>query len=149
MESSQRVIRDRFQRLVARVIPLYSQVAKDAGVSDVALQALHVMTLHDGPMYPSELSAEALLPRSTVTRVLDALEEAGYVTRTEAPDDGRRSLVAVRPDRVVAISARFDLYAEAMSETARGFTDEELAVVARYWDVLGSIVETRQSDAHH
>ena len=147
-QRSLEVIRDRFQRVVPRLILLYSQVARDAEVPDVALLALHVLTLHDRPVYPSELSDETGLPRSTVTRVLDTLEQAGYIDRTRAPEDGRRSLVAVRPERVAAISARFDLYGEAMSEAARQFTSGELATVARYWDVLSQAVQVRRDEGH-
>lgn len=143
-QTSWQIIRDRFQRLAPRLVLLYSQVAKDAGLSEVGLQALQVLTMHDGAMYPSQLGVETGLPRSTVTRVLDALEEAGYVTRTRAPEDGRRSLVALRPNRVAVISARFDLYPEAMAEAARDFTETELATVARYWDLLGRAIEKRQ-----
>jgi hypothetical protein len=53
---------------------------------------------------------------------------------------------AVRPDRITSISARFDLYPDAMGEDARDFTADELAIVARYWDHLGRTVERRQSD---
>ena len=143
-QTSQQIIRDRFQRLAPRLVLLYSQVAKEAGLSEVGLQALHVMTLHDGAMYPSQLGVETGLPRSTVTRILDALEDAGYVTRTRAPEDGRRSLVALRPDRIAAISARFDLYPEAMAEVAREFSETQLATIARYWDLLGRAIEQRQ-----
>ncbi|MEV0801594.1 MarR family transcriptional regulator [Kribbella sp. NPDC050281] len=145
--SSQAIVRDRFQRLLPRLMLLYSEVAKSAGISEVALLALHVLTLHDGPMYPSEVSAQTGLPRSTVTRVLDALEDAGYVARTKAPEDGRRFAVSVRRERVAPISARFDLYAEAMGEAMLAFTEEELAVVARYWDVLSRAIHDRQPDA--
>jgi DNA-binding MarR family transcriptional regulator len=132
---------------VPRVLLLHAQVADDAGISEVALNALHVIALHGGPMYPAEVSVQTGLPRSTVTRVLDGLEAAGYVTRTKAAEDGRRTLVAIRPERVAAISARFDLYADAMAEAARGFTAKELAVIARYWDVLGRSVDARQPPA--
>lgn len=147
-KTSRQIIRDRFQRLVPRILLLHSRVAHDADLSEVALNALHVITLHEGgAIYPSELSAQTGLPRSTVTRVLDTLEDAGYVTRTKAAGDSRRSLVTVRADRVAAISSRFDLFAEAMAEAAREFTDQELAVIARYWDSLGRTVEARDPGA--
>jgi DNA-binding MarR family transcriptional regulator len=146
-QSSRQIIRDRFQRLVPRLLLLHSQVAQDAGLSEIALNALHVLALNDGAMYPSELSAQTGLPRSTVTRVLDSLEDAGYVSRTKASEDGRRSLITVNSDHVAAIGARFDLYADAMAEAARNFSAKELTVVARYWDVLGRTVDARQPQA--
>jgi DNA-binding MarR family transcriptional regulator len=145
-QSSREIVRDRFQRLLPRLNLLYSEVAKDAGIPEAALQALHVLTLHEGAMYPSELSAQTGLPRSTVTRVLDTLEDAGYIARVKVPEDGRRFAVSVRHDRVAPVSARFDLYAEAMGETLHAFSEAELAVVARYWDVLSRAIQERQPD---
>ncbi|MFG1626090.1 MarR family winged helix-turn-helix transcriptional regulator [Kribbella sp. NPDC049227] len=142
--SNREIVRDRFQRMLPRLLLLYADVAKSAGIPEVALQALHVLTLHDGAMYPAELSAQTGLPRSTVTRVLDTLEEAGFVERVRTPDDGRRFAVHVRSDRVAPISARFDLYADAMTETTLGFTEAELSVIARYWEELNRAVDSRQ-----
>jgi DNA-binding MarR family transcriptional regulator len=48
-----------------------------------------------GPLTPSDLAEREAVARPTVTRVVARLEEAGLVTRTEAPDDRRSSVVAI------------------------------------------------------
>jgi DNA-binding MarR family transcriptional regulator len=65
----------------------------------------HVLSqLADGPATVGELHHEFGHKRSTLTNVLDRLEERGYVTRTVNPDD-RRSFV-VTTTRVGAAAAR-------------------------------------------
>lgn len=142
---AERTIRDRFQQLVPQMILMHEQVAKDMGLTAVALQALHLIDLHDGPISPTELSSRSGLPRSTVARVLAGLESDGYVRRTDVPDDGRRALITAAP-KARTVGTRFDLYAEAMQAAADDFTVSELAVVARYWDALVEGVENRAAD---
>ncbi|SDS41235.1 MarR family winged helix-turn-helix transcriptional regulator [Microlunatus soli] len=138
-------IRDRFQQLVPQMILLHERVAKEMGLSAVALQALHLIDLHDGPISPTELSKSSGLPRSTVARVLAALESDGYVRRTEVPGDGRRALISSAP-KARTVGTRFDLYADAMRAVSADFSATELAVIARYWDALLQAVEDRAAD---
>jgi len=131
-----------FQRLIPRMILLHEQVAKDAGISGVALQVLHTVTLNPGPISPSQLSEQTGLPRSTVSRVLAQLEERGYLVRSSVPDDLRRALIAPNPGTVRQISDRFGIYSQALDAVGRGFSADELTVVARYWQELLDAVES-------
>jgi len=54
-----------------------------------ALEALE----RDGPLTLNELAAELYLEKSTASRVVDALERKGYVSRTRHPEDGRALLL--------------------------------------------------------
>ena len=137
-EQSLRTIRDRFLLLVPHMILLHERVAKEVGLTAVELQALHLLTLADEPLSPSELGNRSELPRSTVTRVLTSLESAGYVVREDVPSDGRRSLIRVVPATTADVSVRFDAYARAMDEATRTLDDTELAAVARYWELFDS-----------
>ncbi|HWD62211.1 MAG TPA: MarR family transcriptional regulator, partial [Humibacter sp.] len=74
-------IRERFLALIPRMIVLHDAVARDVGLSSSELQALHVISLADGPISPGEISVRTGLPRSTVTRTLDGLERRGYLAR--------------------------------------------------------------------
>jgi len=132
---SEQTIRDRFQELVPQMILLHEQVAKEVGISAVALQALHIISLYGHPISPTELSRRSELPRSTTARVLAGLESDGYVQRTDVPGDGRRAVISPTA-KARTIGRRFDLYAEAMQRAAADFSDQELATVARYWDAL-------------
>ena len=131
-----------FQRLIPRMILLHEQVAKNAGISGVALQVLHAVTLNPGPISPSDLSERTGLPRSTVSRVLAQLEARGYLVRSSVPGDLRRALIAPNPGTVGQVSDRFGIYSQALDTIGRRFSADELAVVARYWQELLDAVET-------
>ncbi|WP_161606185.1 MarR family winged helix-turn-helix transcriptional regulator [Microlunatus speluncae] len=140
----ERTIRDRFQHLVPQMILMHERVAKEMGLTAVALQALHIIDLHGEPISPTELSRQSGLPRSTVARVLAGLEADGYVHRAEVPGDGRRALISAAP-KARTVGRRFDLYDEAMRETVSGFDAAEVAVIARYWESLLDNVERRDA----
>jgi DNA-binding MarR family transcriptional regulator len=139
---AERTIRDRFQHLVPQMILLHERVAKEMGLTAVALQALHIIDLHGAPISPTELSRQSGLPRSTVARVLAGLEADGYVTRSEVPGDGRRALISSAP-KADTVGRRFDLYEDAMAEAVKGFDDAEVSVIARYWEALLANVDRR------
>ena len=130
-----------FQRLIPRIVLLHEQVAKDAGISGVALQLLHAVTLNPSPISPSELSEQTGLPRSTVSRVLAQLEARGYLVRSSVPGDLRRALIAQNPGTVREVSDRFGIYAQALDRVGRRFSADELTIVARYWQELLNAVE--------
>ena len=134
-------IRARFLGLIPRMILLHDTVARESGLTAAELQALHVIDLHEGPISPSELSDETGLPRSTVTRVLTGLAEAGYITRSAVPSDLRRASITTDPKATATVGARFDVYAEAMAALNRQFDGPELEVLARYWIALGDAVD--------
>ena len=137
---ARKAIRDRFQHLAPQMILLHERVAKEVGLSAVALQALHLIDLHDGPISPTELSEQSGLPRSTIARVLAQLEDDGYLSRTTVPGDGRRALIDSTAKARV-IGEHFDLYADAFRRTDRGFSDAELETVSRYWESLLDNIE--------
>jgi DNA-binding MarR family transcriptional regulator len=146
-EAQLAIIRDRFQELVPRIVLLHERVAKDVGLNGVELQVLHILFLAGEPLSPSELSERAELPRSSMTRVLAGIERGGYVHRSPVPEDGRRVLVHINPDRTAELSARFDDYARAMDAIGSRFTAEELTVVARYWGAFRDEIAGGQADS--
>ena len=139
---AQTTIRDRFLSLVPRMILLNAQVAKDVHLSDAALQTLHVISLRHQPSSPGEIAALTGLPPSTVTRILDRLEADGFIARQPSSDDGRRVSVVIDREKTAPVAARFDRYADAMTQTDTRFTDAELQTVARYWDSLADHLQT-------
>jgi DNA-binding MarR family transcriptional regulator len=50
---------------------------------------------HRGPMTPRELAEHEQVQPPSMTRTVNALVEAGLVTRADHPEDGRQVLVAV------------------------------------------------------
>lgn len=55
------------------------RIAREFDLLVTDLQTLHLLVLREDVRTPKQLSEATGLPTSTVTRVLDRLEEAGYV----------------------------------------------------------------------
>ncbi|MEV4005481.1 MarR family transcriptional regulator [Actinomadura sp. NPDC049753] len=103
--------------------------ACDLGGTD--LYALNILDLA-GAMTPGELSARTGLTTGPTTRLIDRLEQGGYVRRVPSPDDRRK--VIVEPvgapadlDRVLAPARR------RIGEILGGYTDEQREVLFDYF----------------
>src|SRR5262249_61800943 len=80
-------IADLLARLIGEAILFNEGVAGALGVGAVDLQTFGGIARHDGAMTPTEGSEQTGLPASTVTRVLDRLEQRGFITRNSVPSD--------------------------------------------------------------
>jgi MarR family transcriptional regulator, organic hydroperoxide resistance regulator len=123
---------NRAVRLFIAGSSLYSQhVAEKLSLHPTDMQFLNLLDLM-GPMTPGRLGECSGLSSGGVTVVLDRLEGAGYVRRSNNPHDRRSvvvSLVAARQKRVT------EHYAAAQGQfaaMAAQFTDEELETVLRF-----------------
>src|SRR5690625_2572016 len=66
------------------------RIAREFGLLVIDLQTLHLLVLRENVRTPKQLSQITSLPNSTVTRVLDRLENGGYLRRVHDPVDRRR-----------------------------------------------------------
>jgi DNA-binding MarR family transcriptional regulator len=66
--------------------------ARACGLGATDLYALNILQLH-GAMTPGELGSRTGLTTGPTTRLIDRLEQSGYVRRTPAPDDRRKVIV--------------------------------------------------------
>ncbi|MFE0254422.1 MarR family winged helix-turn-helix transcriptional regulator [Streptomyces sp. NPDC059010] len=113
--------------------------ARACALGATDLYALNILQL-SGAMSPGELAERTGLTTGPTTRLIDRLEQAGYVRR--APDPGDRRKVVVEPvgepaelDRVLA-PAR-----QRVGEILAGYTPEQLDVLFDYF--------TRAARAYH
>ncbi|MFJ8083588.1 MarR family winged helix-turn-helix transcriptional regulator [Streptomyces sp. NPDC096205] len=104
--------------------------ACDLGATD--LYALNILDL-SGPLTPGELGARTGLTTGPTTRLIDRLEQAGYVRRTPSPDDRRK--VIVEPvgepadlDRALAPARR------RIGEIIQGYSPDEARVLFDYFE---------------
>ncbi|HEY3466153.1 MAG TPA: MarR family transcriptional regulator [Amycolatopsis sp.] len=70
-------------------------VLADLGLTHAGLIALH--TLGDGPLPQRTLAQRCQVTDQTMSRTLDRLAKAGFVTRTPDPADARRHLTRLTP----------------------------------------------------
>jgi DNA-binding MarR family transcriptional regulator len=79
---------------VMRLARRLRRMRADTTLSLGQLAALGTLDRH-GPMTPSELAAHERVQPPSMTRIINALEEAGYVSRTPHATDGRQVVVAL------------------------------------------------------
>ena len=58
-------------------------------------QCVVLQTLLDGTWDASSLAKETRVTKGAVTRLIDGLQDRGFVERKRDPDDGRRSLIVL------------------------------------------------------
>ena len=118
-------------------------VAERSGLAPADVQCL--VFLAEAGAAPSGRLAELTgLSAGATTRMIDRLEQAGYVHRTADPTD--RRLVRVTPvmERVATVAEHFAALARAMEAAGGGYSDEQLRDVAVYLGRVVQVVETER-----
>lgn len=87
-------------------------VADRVGVGSTDLQCLHFLNQH-GPASPGELARRVGRTTGAVTRMIDRLEQAGFVERHRRPEDRRGVEVRATAMGIERIASYFDDIAAA------------------------------------
>jgi DNA-binding MarR family transcriptional regulator len=130
-------IADAMRDVISDAVLTNERIARGYGINVVDLQTLGVIMREQRGLTPGEISQLTDQPTSTVTRVLDRLENAGFVHRAPDPSDRRRTMI--HPDAERLLSADDNPYAAVMEGLVRlhaGFSPDELEVVARYLETM-------------
>jgi DNA-binding MarR family transcriptional regulator len=86
-----------------------------------------------GPMTAGQLAKITGLTTGAITGVIDRLEKAGYVQRERDPQDRRRVIVSLVPDKAYNdIAPLFEVLRRNYDPISKGYSDEELAVILRF-----------------
>jgi DNA-binding MarR family transcriptional regulator len=118
-------------------------VAIRLGLSESDVDALELL-LDSGAATAGKLSELMGLTTGAVTRVIDRLEQAGYVRRTEDPADRRRVVIEVVPERVAGVESLLEsLERAALTEVGR-YSAEQLDVINGF---LTRMAELTQAEA--
>ncbi len=109
------------------------------GISAPRLSALSVLVF-GGPRRIGELADVEQVEPPTMTRLVDALERDGYVTRTPDPDDRRAVVIRATASGSRALKRGRAQRVEALASTLRTLPAEELSILADGVDVLERVV---------
>jgi DNA-binding MarR family transcriptional regulator len=103
-------------------------VAIRFGLSESDVEALELL-IDTGAATAGRLSDLMGLTTGAVTRVIDRLEQAGYVRRVPDPADRRRVIVEVVPEKVAAVQETMGRVGEKGAAEIAHYSDDELAVI--------------------
>lgn len=128
-------------------------VAVRFGLSESDIETLEEL-IDMGATTAGRLSEITGLTSGAVTRVIDRLEQAGYVRRVPDPTDRRRVIVEVIPEKVANIRVTLDQVSDASANEIRDYTDEQLELIADFLSRMESVTreeatalrETREGD---
>lgn len=117
-------------------------VAIRLGLSDSDVEALEVL-IDTGPATAGRLADAMGLTTGAVTRMVDRLEQAGYVVRVSDPADRRRVVIEPVPERIARVREIIDTVAAAAAREIGRYSPEQLATIG---DFLERMAETTRSE---
>jgi DNA-binding MarR family transcriptional regulator len=114
---------------------LRAQRANSATITLTQLAALS--TLYKcGPLTPGELAAKEGVQPPSMTRVIAALEDLGYVSRTPHPTDGRQAIVQLSEEGRAFHDAQVTARELWLDKRLAELTEEERELLGRAAEII-------------
>jgi DNA-binding MarR family transcriptional regulator len=101
----------------------------DVTASD--LDCLHILN-QGGPTTAAELAHKVDLTPGAVSRMIDRLDAAGCIRRTDDPNDRRRVLIGTTPEGLTSIAAYYSGLTNRAYDDLLRFLPEELEIILRF-----------------
>ena len=117
-------------RYAAAGVRLSIALAQQLGMPLADVQCLGLLTA--GPSVPSDLATQLGLTTGAMTKVLDRLQGAGYITRSADLADRRRIVITADPEGSAALAVSYAPLREGMSDHLAGYTADELAAIVAF-----------------
>ncbi|HEY0239717.1 MAG TPA: MarR family transcriptional regulator [Friedmanniella sp.] len=126
-------LRARIQQLGLRHRHLEKKLAAALRTDVSGLEVMdHLIAL--GPTTPSALASRLGTSTAAMSLVLNRLEDAGHISRTRHPDDGRKLIVTASGASTDQVWALISPQTEAVDRLIAGYTAEEQDLVEDFLD---------------
>ncbi len=119
-------------------------VAIRLGLSESDIDALQLL-IDTGASTAGRLAELMGLTTGAVTRVVDRLEQAGYVRRESDPSDRRRVVVEVVPERVASIESLLASLERAAAREVERYSPEQLALINDFLARMATLTRTESA----
>ncbi|HEY7737258.1 MAG TPA: MarR family transcriptional regulator [Candidatus Limnocylindrales bacterium] len=116
-------------------------VAIRLGLSESDIAAIEWL-VDLGPATAGRLAELMGLTTGAVTRMIDRLEQAGYVRRRPDPADRRRVIIEIVPEKMAAARATLDSVARASSEEIGRYTEAQLQLINEFLTNMANVTRT-------
>jgi DNA-binding MarR family transcriptional regulator len=125
-------------RLRLAVVRLNRRLRAQRVGDDLSLtQVAALSTLHKcGALTPGRLAAKEGVQPPSMTRVIAALEEIGYVSRRPHPTDGRQSIVELTEDGVAHVLADISAREAWLDKRLAALTEAERHTLAEAAEII-------------
>jgi DNA-binding MarR family transcriptional regulator len=111
-------------------------VAREHGLRVTDLQTLHLLVLREDVRTPRQISETTGMPTSTVTKLVDRLEAAGYLRRTADAADRRKTVLEIVPEAIEPLRTLYGRADAELDALSRQFDADELETIIRYLDAV-------------
>jgi DNA-binding MarR family transcriptional regulator len=128
---------------IVRMARRLRQEAGTGGETSPTLMAALATIEREGPLSPSALAQHERIQRPTATRVVARLEQAGLVTRTSDPSDGRVSHVAIASEGRALLKRIRTRKNQYLAQRLRTLNPAELRTLADAAAILERLREER------
>jgi DNA-binding MarR family transcriptional regulator len=130
----------RVSRKVGSQSGLFTQaVAERLGLAGIDVDSLDVL-LTEGRVTVGRLAELTGLTTGSATRMVDRLEQAGFVRRVPDPADRRRVLVDIVPGIDAKLHAMHDSLRAAETALYDRYSDDQLMLVAEFMEKAGNVL---------
>ena len=147
LESIQREALDRTLFEALRAIYKFEMIKENKfGLSYQDIFLLQFLRSHS-PARMGDLAEELNIPISTATRVVDRLQQKGYVGRKKDPEDKRNIFVSLRKKGEKTVTDVENHTYEILLENTRAFSQEDVAAFLETAKALPFILATGEKDA--
>ena len=121
-----------YRRYMGAVMLCGLAAARECGLGATDLYALSVLDL-EGPMTPGELSKHTGLTTGPTTRLIDRLEQAGYVRRVPDPGD-RRKVIVEQVGKPKELDAALEPARQRVAAVIQSYSKDEQKVLLDYFE---------------
>lgn len=132
-------------RLRIAVVRLNRRLRAQRDIQSVAtlsqLSALSTLHRHS-PMSPGELAARERVQPPSMTRVIAALTELGFVARSPHPTDGRQTVISLTEAGRAYVDAEVCARERWLDERLAELSEQERAVLWRAVEIVDRMAST-------
>ncbi|EHB68541.1 MULTISPECIES: MarR family winged helix-turn-helix transcriptional regulator [Paenibacillus] len=115
----------------ARAVMLHDLISEKMGLNATDHKCLDFIN-QAGPVTAGQLAQLTGLTTGAVTSVIDRLEQAGYVIRDKDPNDRRRVVVKLVPERSEQVAPVFKSLMQSTLQIMGQYTDQELQFILKF-----------------
>jgi DNA-binding MarR family transcriptional regulator len=123
------------------------RVAIRFGLSESDIEALEAL-IDTGASTAGALGELMGLTSGAITRLIDRLEQSGYVRRVADPADRRRVIIEVVPDKVAAVKQLLDTIRARESAELGSFSESELRTINDFLSRMADVARTESTRLH-
>lgn len=138
-DQARSLVRRAARRLGLATREFVSESSRAKNLHDVDVHAVGVLLAarHEGrEVTAGDLADELALSRAATSALIDRMVRSGHVERRRSAADGRRVVLSPTDDAATTSDELFDPLVAAYDEVLRGYTPDQVALVAQVLDRL-------------